>query len=166
MSSITQGILHPDSEIQSDQRLLTQTFTDSLAKSYNARTGGCNIQLAQHLISLALPHLPPPQKETAGVPPTPLRILDNASGPLVLTTEILKTPAITSNHAAIHISAADISADFVAANKSVIANYTPPSSKPTITLDSEVMDAMALAFPPQPSTPASPALPSSPSLTQ
>lgn len=38
---------------------LGPTFSGSVAKGYNSRTGGCNILLASHLISLIKPPLQP-----------------------------------------------------------------------------------------------------------
>ena len=110
MSSVTKET----SSSLNDHESHSNMFTGSMAKSYNSRTGGCNVQLATHLISLAIPYLPSQRGGT-------LRILDNASGPLVLSAEILKTSAITSNYVPIHISATDISEDFVKDNNSVIA---------------------------------------------
>ena len=112
-------------------------FEGDMAKSYNSRTGGCNILLADHLISLITPHLPPPT--------SPLRILDNACGPAVLTTQCLKSPAIIS-HSALHISAVDISADFISANRALIAS-PPEWTSNGITVDTEIMNGMDLKFP-------------------
>ncbi len=112
-------------------------FEGDLAKSYNSRTGGCNILLADHLISLITPHLPPAT--------LPLRILDNACGPAVLTTQCLKNHAISS-HSALHISAVDLSADFISANRALIASH-PEWTSNGVTVDTEIMNGIDLKFP-------------------
>ena len=112
-------------------------FEGDMAESYNSRTGGCNILLADHLISLITPHLPPST--------SPLRILDNACGPAVLTTQCLKNHAIIS-HPALHISAVDISADFISANRALIASH-PEYTSNSVTIDTEIMNGMDLKFP-------------------
>ena len=112
-------------------------FEGDMAKTYNSRTGGCNILLADHLISLIKPHLPPPT--------SPLRILDNACGPTVLTTQCLKSPTIRS-HSSLHISAVDLSADFISANRALITSH-PEWTSAGITIDTEIMNGMDLKFP-------------------
>ncbi|KAL2043657.1 hypothetical protein N7G274_003964 [Stereocaulon virgatum] len=119
------------------QGILSSMFEGPLAKTYNDRTGGCNIILANHLINLTTPHLPAPTE--------PLRILDNACGPAVLTTQCMRNEAITA-HQELHISATDTSADFITANRALI------SSNPNWTcagrlVDTDVMNGMDLAFP-------------------
>lgn len=61
------------------------------ARTYNDRTGGCNIRLATQLIALVKPHLPPAMttSSSSAAAAEPLRIIDNACGPLVLTDAIL-----------------------------------------------------------------------------
>lgn len=109
-----------------------------MAKTYCSRTGGCNIRLATHLISLAAPHLPPP--------PAPLRILESASGPAVITTELLRSPPFTQ-HANLHINAVDVSEAFVANNKALIAANPAWGPGGRVHVETEVMDGMALQFP-------------------
>ena len=111
-------------------------FTGDMAASYNTRTGGCNTLLADHIISLVQPYLPPTHQ--------PLRILDNASGPAVVTTRCFANTAIT-DHAALHISAVDISSDFVANNRSLIAQTPVWTSNGTL-VDTAVMDGTNLHF--------------------
>lgn len=116
-------------------------FSGPMAKNYNQRTGGCNILLANHLLNLITPSLPSSRTQ-------PLRILDNACGPMVLTTQCLLHPSITA-YQDVHISAVDISADFIAANLAAL------SSSPTAAwnsagrkVDTAIMDGTSLQFPP------------------
>lgn len=111
-------------------------FKGDMAASYNTRTGGSNTLLADHIISLVQPYLPPTHR--------PLRILDNASGPAVVTTRCFANTAIT-DHAALHISAVDISSDFVANNRSLIARTPDWTSNGTL-VDTAVMDSTDLQF--------------------
>ena len=119
------------------QNIPSSTFEGPLAKTYNDRTGGCNIILADHLITLTTPHLPPPIK--------PLRILDNASGPAVLTIQCLRNETITA-HQKLHISAVDISADFISANRALILSHPDWTSNSTL-VDTDIMNGMELRFP-------------------
>ena len=112
-------------------------FKGDMAASYKTRTGGCNILLADHIISLVQPHLPPAH--------LPLRILDNACGPAVVTTRCFANTAIT-DHAALHISAVDISSDFIANNKALIAQMPVWTSNGTL-VDTAVMNSTDLHFP-------------------
>ncbi|MCJ1460472.1 hypothetical protein MMC28_010854 [Mycoblastus sanguinarius] len=111
-------------------------YNGDMATSYNARAGGCNILLADKLISLVQPFLPPSSR--------PLRILDNACGPAIATTQCLANATICS-HAALHISAVDISTDFIANNCSLIAQ-TPGWTSNSTLVDTAVMDCADLKF--------------------
>ncbi|CAF9923087.1 hypothetical protein IMSHALPRED_005848 [Imshaugia aleurites] len=115
-------------------------FAGDMAKTYNQRTGGCNITLANHLINLIAPSLPPPSTT-----PT-LRILDNACGPLVLTTQCLLNPHLTS-YPSLHISAVDLSPDFIAANLTTIANSPTFHAGGRANVDTAIMDGTSLSFP-------------------
>ena len=110
---------------------------DDMAASYNTRKGGCNTLLADHLISLIQPFLPPAHQ--------PLRILDNACGPAVVTTRCFATRAIT-NHAALHSSAVDISPDCAASNHSLIAQDTKLGLERHARRDTAAMDGTILQF--------------------
>ncbi|KAK4693622.1 hypothetical protein P7C71_g3814, partial [Lecanoromycetidae sp. Uapishka_2] len=77
-------------------------------------------------------------------PSTPLRILDNACGPAVLTGVCLQSEAF-SQHEEIHISAVDISEDFIKANQATI-DATPAWSSGGRKVDTEVMNGMDLRF--------------------
>lgn len=112
-------------------------FKGDMARSYNARTGGCNVVLAKHLISLITPSLPPAS--------APLRILDNACGPVVLTSVCLHSEAITK-HKQLHISAVDLSPDFITANQATI-DSTPSWTTDGRKIDTAVMNGMDLKFP-------------------
>lgn len=112
-------------------------FKGDMARSYNARTGGCNIMLANHLVSLVTPSLPPNS--------SPLRILDNGCGPAVLTTVCLQSDAITK-HKDVHLSAVDLSDDFITANQAVI-DSTPSWTTNGKKVDTAVMNGMDLKFP-------------------
>ena len=90
----------------------------------------CNTLLADHIISLVQPYLPPTHQ--------PIRILDNTSGPAVVATRCFANTAIT-DHAALHISAVDISSDFVPNNRSLIAQMPVWTSNGTL-VDTAVMD--------------------------
>ena len=111
-------------------------FKGDMAASYSARTGDCNTLVADHIISLVQPYLPPTHQ--------PLRILDNACGPAVVTTRCFANAAII-DHAALHISAVDISSDFVANNRSLIAQTPVWTSNGTL-VDTAVMDGTDLHF--------------------
>ena len=111
-------------------------FKGDMAASYNTRTGGSNTFLADHIISLVQPYFPPIQQ--------PLRILDNACGPAVVTTRCFANAAVT-DHTALHISAVDISSDFVANNQSLIAQTPVWTSNGTL-VDTAVMDGTNLHF--------------------
>jgi len=122
---------------KSIERMIHSGFKGDMERSYNARTGGCNISLANHLISLVTPSLPPQT--------SPLRILDNACGPAVLTSVCLQTAAITE-HKTVHISAVDLSEDFITNNQSLI-DSTPSWTTNSIMVDTAVMNGMDLHFP-------------------
>lgn len=107
-----------------------------MAESYIKRSGGCNPPLADTLIDLVQTLLPPSDK--------PLRILDNGCGPAIMTSQCLKHPAIT-NHRNLHISAVDIGKDFVASNRSLIANH-PEWNQDGKVIDTAVEDACNLSF--------------------
>ncbi|CAF9914510.1 MAG: hypothetical protein ALECFALPRED_009611 [Alectoria fallacina] len=111
-----------------------------MAQTYNDRTGGCNITLANRLLALTAPSLPPPNTTRT------LRILDNASGPMILTTQCLLDPTLTS-HPAIHISAVDLSADFVAANRATLSSNPAFFCGNGRKVDTAVMDGLDLQFP-------------------
>ena len=123
-------------DLLEDQTNDHSMFTGDMAASYNARTGGCNTLLADHIISLVQPYLPPSYQ--------PLRILDNACGPAVVTTRCFANTGIT-NHAALNISAVDISPDFIANNRSLIAQTPAWTSNGTL-VDTAVMDGTELHF--------------------
>ncbi|KAF6236902.1 hypothetical protein HO173_005193 [Letharia columbiana] len=110
-------------------------FSGDMAQTYSQRTGGCNIVLADHLISLITPSLPPPTTTPS------LRILDNACGPMVLTTQCLLDPSIAT-YPSVHISAVDLSADFIAANRTAISTRSTLGPK----VDTAVMDGADLRF--------------------
>ncbi|KAM0803790.1 S-adenosyl-L-methionine-dependent methyltransferase [Usnea florida] len=120
---------------------INSTFSGEMAKNYHQRTGGCNVILANELIPLTIPSLPPPTT-------TPnFRILDNACGPMVLTAQSLLTSAITS-HRSVHISAVDLSADFIKHNRDLLsspdtAHWNTDGRK----VDTAEMDGMDLQFP-------------------
>ena len=119
-------------------------FSGPLAETYNARTGGCNVRLANAMLSRTLPHFPAPSAlQKAGG--NPLRILDSASGPLVLTTQLLLDPSFLPNYSSppsfsgVEIVAGDISADFVKANQASLGSaplYTGLPSNVKVTADS------------------------------
>ncbi|MCJ1460312.1 hypothetical protein MMC28_010691 [Mycoblastus sanguinarius] len=122
-----------------DQQLHT-LFAGNLSKivkDYSARTGGCNIILANHLIDLVTPYLPAAGK--------PLRILDNACGPLVLTEQCLLNPIITE-HNDVHISAVDLSEDFITNNQETIAANASWKTNGKL-VDTAVMNGMDLKYP-------------------
>ncbi|KAL6717806.1 hypothetical protein ACLMJK_003891 [Lecanora helva] len=148
---------------------LTNTvFTSTFAATYNDRTGGCNIQLAHHLIDAITPYLPPlppcsptktpnpastPPSTSPPAPPTPtLRILDSASGPLILTTACASSPTLLA-YPHLHITATDISPTFIAHNKSTISSHphwnnpSPSTTNKKITVNALQMDAQALTLP-------------------
>lgn len=118
-------------------------FSGPLAETYNARTGGCNVRLANAMLSRTLPHFPTPSAlQKAGG--SPLRILDSASGPLVLTTQLLLDPSFLATYSStlspgIEIIAGEISADFVQANEASLGTaplYTGLPSNVKVTADS------------------------------
>ncbi|MDI1490782.1 MAG: hypothetical protein OHK93_001986 [Ramalina farinacea] len=119
-------------------------FSGPLAETYNARTGGCNVRLANAMLSRTLPHFPTPSTlQKAGG--STLRILDSASGPLVLTTQLLldhsflPTYSSPPNSSSIEIIAGEISADFVKANQASLGTaplYTGLPSNVKVTADS------------------------------
>ena len=111
-------------------------FEGDLAKTYNDRTGGCNIILAGHLISLVMPYLPPSSQ--------PLRILDNACGPAVLTIQCMRNKTIME-HSEVHISAVDLSKDFIEANRALISSH-PDWTTDGKLVDTDVMNGMELKF--------------------
>ena len=121
--------------------LPSNTFSGDMAKTYNQRTGGCNIILANHLISLTIPSLHPPASTLN------LRILDNACGPMVLTTQSLLNPTITS-HPFVHISAVDLSADFIIHNRALLSSpNTATWNTNGRKVDTAEMDGTDLQFP-------------------
>lgn len=120
----------------------SQAFSGDMAKTYNQRTGGCNITLANDLLDLIAPSLPAP------TPTTPLRILDNACGPMVLTTQSLLNRTITA-YPSLHISAVDLSADFISHNNNVIASDPSYYNSGSLTVDTCVMDGTDLHFAPE-----------------
>lgn len=133
------------SKIDTDQ--FSALFTGEMARSYIDRGGGCTVELAHHLLRLAGKQLSPD--------PNPLRILDNACGPLVLTTLLLEHDAFIA-HKPLHVSAVDISPDFIEANQATIDatpgwNDTSSSNSQTnaIKVDTAVMNGMDLTFPDQ-----------------
>ncbi|KAL9126098.1 MAG: hypothetical protein Q9217_004798 [Psora testacea] len=139
-------VIGPQNPSQNEHftHLTNHGFSGHLAKTYNARTGRCNIELANHLISLIKPHLPPPTS------PEPLRILDNACGPLVLTTALLQNPEITSRPSGLQISAVDLSKDFITSNKDLLTTSASFTALPkNISIDTEIMDGQDLKFPNQ-----------------
>ncbi|KAL9073109.1 MAG: hypothetical protein Q9161_003163 [Pseudevernia consocians] len=131
---------HTHNSYDHDLTQLSATFSGDMAKTYSQRTGGVNIILANHLITLITPSLPPLTH--------PLRILDNACGPLVLTTQCLRSPTLTS-HPFMHITAVDLSPDFVAANRALISSPSPSLyNTPGVKTDTAIMDSTDLgAFP-------------------
>lgn len=110
------------------------------ARTYNARTGGCNLHLATHLISLVKHHFPPLSATTIA---SPLRILDNACGPLVLTTALLDDDDVRAC-AGVEIDAVDVNAAFVANNQLLIDAM---EIRPGVKVATAVMDGMDLGFP-------------------
>jgi SAM-dependent methyltransferase len=110
------------------------------ARTYNDRTGGCNIRLATHLIALVKPYLPP---TTAASAAEPLRILDNACGPLVLTNAILHDEDIKA-YANVHISAVDFNEAFIENNQGIIDAM---EYRKGVTIQTAVMNGMDLKFP-------------------
>ena len=119
-------------------------FSGPLADTYNARTGGCNVRLSNAMLSRTLPHFPTPSAlQKAG--DKPLRILDSASGPLVLTMQLLLDPSFLPTYSSsnrspgIEIVAGEISADFIKANHASLGTaplYTGLPGNVKVTADS------------------------------
>lgn len=151
-TTTTTDAIHPPSP--------NATFIGDMARTYSQRTGGCNILLAKQLINLIIPSLPPlpppPTSTTADARPT-LRILDNACGPMILTRECLSAPAIVASdrYATVHVSAVDLSPDFIAYNQTLLSSLTttttPPAAaaaaSPKLNIDTALMDSTSLSFP-------------------